>query len=401
MKFTQLHFLHLFFAGIIAGMAYVHYRYVRLLAKNPVKRTLLGCFLFSPVAAVFLSFAMKLKGQSGLLPDLVAWHAYLGLGFLSFLFFLLLLKDAVLVSAGMASKLANQNKGHGEGCSKARIPSPLRRFFTEKRLAHSLAGAAVLLSLAGIYNAHKTPDVVEIKLPVKNLPRDLEGFSIVQITDIHLGPTLKRPFLEKIVRRVNSLSPDVVVLTGDLVDGFVDELGDDIKPLKNLRSSHGNYFVTGNHEYYFRALDWIGAVSRLDFKVLSNSHDLVRRGEGRILFAGVPDLKAETFFPSHRPDPLKAVKDAPAAHVKILLAHQPKAVEQAAEAGFHVQISGHTHGGQLFPWNYIIALNQNYLAGVYVHEGVRLYVSRGAGYWGPPMRFFAPSEITRFVLVAG
>jgi len=391
MPFTRFHFLHLFFASILMGMVYLHYRYVRFLWPGWKGRLLISLVLFSPVLAVFLSFSAQLRGKSGLGPEFLAWYAYLGLGFLSFLFFLVVLRDGI----GMPCRFFFKIAGNSEAL--AAVPFS-NHVLVRHHMAYTLTLVALVLSLVGIYKAHKLPDVREQTLFVRDLPEDLQGFSIVQISDIHLGPTLKKPFLEKIVRRVNELKPDVVALTGDLVDGYVEHLEGDIKPLENIRSTYGNYFVTGNHEYYFRALEWIDAVKRTGFTVLLNSHDLVEKGAGRVVVAGVPDLKAARFVPSHRSDPAAALAGAPESHVKILLSHQPLTVEQAERAGYHIQISGHTHGGQMFPWNHVVVLNQPFLAGFYRYQELQLYVSRGTGYWGPPMRLFAPSEITRFVL---
>ncbi len=390
MPFTRFHFLHLFFATLLMGMVYLHYRYVRFLWPGWKLRTLISLALFSPVMAVFLSFSSQLRGKSGPGPELLAWYAYLGLGFLSFLFFLVVLRDGIGMPIRFVCRItAGSEKMAGDFSSHVLL---------RHNMAYTLTAMALVLSLVGIYKAHRTPDVREQALLVPDLHEDLEGFSIVQISDIHLGPTLKKPFLEKIVRRVNDLKPDVVALTGDLVDGYVEHLEGDIKPLGDIRSTYGNYFVTGNHEYYFRALEWIEAVKRTGFTVLLNSHNQVEKGGGKILIAGVPDLKGARFVPSHEPDPAGAMAGASESHVKILLSHQPLTVDQAARAGYHIQISGHTHGGQMFPWNHVVVLNQPYLAGLYDYRGVLLYVSRGTGYWGPPMRLFAPSEITRFVL---
>lgn len=406
MKSQTIHFIHLFFASLIFGIGYIHFRFIRVVTRSKLKRGLLSAFVISSVLAVFVSFALKFSGLSGLTSDLTAWYAYLGLGYLSFLLFLIVTRDAILMAQTITKQLFTPAKKPLFEQSPAVLDSAEkpekmeRRLFLKQSVNHSLAGASFVFSGIGIHQAHKTPAVKDVIIHIKNLPESLAGFSIVQITDIHLGPTLKKPFLEKVVARVNSLSPHVIALTGDLVDGFVDELEGDIRPLKHLTSKYGNFFVTGNHEYYFNALSWIDAVNRLGFKTLINDHDIVTHGDGRVLIAGVPDLKAEQFVSSHRPDPVASLTNAPPAHVKILLAHQPNSVIQAADAGFDIQISGHTHGGQIFPWNHFVELNQPFLAGLYTHGCVRLYVSRGTGYWGPPMRFFAPSEITRIILAS-
>ncbi len=395
MRSQTVHFIHLFIGSLIFGMGYLYVRFVCVVTVSRWKRLMVSGALFSSVAAVFMFFVLKFKGQAGFAFDLLAWYAYLGLGFLSFLLPLVIMRDVWILAVFMVRRIVRRKKQIAPGM----LHPEDRRLFLKQGVSRALAGASMVLSGAGIVQAHTIPGVREVMIPVAHLPEDLSGFSVVQITDIHLGPTLKRSFLEDVVRSVNGLYPDIIALTGDLVDGRVEELKQDVQPLGGLRSRHGNFFVTGNHEYYSNGPAWIDAVNDLGFTTLVNSHRIVAQGEGRVLVAGVPDLKAERFVREHRPDAFAALENAPPVHVKILLAHQPKAVYQAAAAGFDIQISGHTHGGQMFPWNMIVGLNQPYLAGLYTVDGVKLYVSRGTGYWGPPMRLFAPSEITRLILV--
>jgi predicted MPP superfamily phosphohydrolase len=187
-------------------------------------------------------------------------------------------------------------------------------------------------------------------------------------------------------------------LTGDLVDGSVDQLGYDVAPLAQVQSRSGNFFVTGNHEYYSGVIEWVEEVRRLGFTVLLNEHQVIARGKANLLLAGVTDYRGGNFLTSHRSDPQKALEGAPAADVKILLAHQPKNIFAAARAGYDLQISGHTHGGQFFPWNLLVGFAQPYVYGLHTHENTQIYVSRGTGYWGPPVRVGSPSEITLIAL---
>ncbi|MBW2640308.1 MAG: metallophosphoesterase, partial [Deltaproteobacteria bacterium] len=187
---------------------------------------------------------------------------------------------------------------------------------------------------------------------------------------------------------------DIFALTGDLVDGTISQLSHDVAPLKNIQSAQGNFFVTGNHEYYFGVTDWVTQIQRLGFSVLLNEFCMIHRGQGSLVLAGVTDYRGGNFLHTHRSDPVKAVAGAPAADVKILLAHQPKSIFDAASAGFDLQISGHTHGGQFYPWNLIVGLNQPFISGLHKYKNMHIYVSRGTGYWGPPVRVGAPSEIT-------
>ena len=259
--------------------------------------------------------------------------------------------------------------------------------------------ALPLITVVGYFMARRTAPVVDVKIPVANLPSGLHGFTIAQLSDIHVGPTIKRPYVEAIVARVNKLDADVVAITGDLVDGSVARLAEHTAPLADLRSRHGTYVVTGNHEYYSGAHSWIRELRRLGATVLLNEHVVLDHDGAHVTLAGVTDYSAGHFDPSHRSDPARAVAGAPLDTVKVLLAHQPRTALQAAPAGYHLQLSGHTHGGQFWPWNFFVRLQQPFTAGLERVGRMWLYISRGTGYWGPPMRFGIPSEITRITLV--
>jgi predicted MPP superfamily phosphohydrolase len=255
------------------------------------------------------------------------------------------------------------------------------------------------ITLAGFFMARRTAAVVNIDVPVAGLAAGLEGFTIAQISDIHVGSTIKRPFVERIVERVNGLKVDMVAITGDLVDGSVSELAHDTEPLAHLESRHGTYFVTGNHEYYSGAHAWIRELRRLGARVLVNEHVVLDHDGAKLAVAGVTDFSAQHFDPSHKTDPHGAAKGVPADVTKVLLAHQPRSAALAAEAGYQLQLSGHTHGGQFWPWNFFVRLQQPFTAGLNRLGRMWVYINRGTGYWGPPMRFGIPSEITRIRLV--
>jgi hypothetical protein len=315
------------------------------------------------------------------LADRLAWLGLVAMGLFSSLLVLTFLRDIALLFANLAG-----------------FASPTLRH--QSALAVPLL--ALLVTLAGYVNARRLAKVVDVEIPLANLPEGLVGFTIVQISDIHVGPTIKGRYLERIVERVNRLQADVVAVTGDLVDGRVADLSRHTASLANLSARHGAYFVTGNHEYYSGGHDWIAEVRRLGLIVLMNEHVVLdHRGE-RLLLAGVPDYTAHHFDQSHRSDPGAAIKGAPNdAGARVLLAHQPRSAAAASSAGFDLQLSGHTHGGQFWPWNLFVPLQQPYVSGLNRLEKLWVYVSRGTGYWGPPKRFGAPSEITRLTLVRG
>jgi len=262
----------------------------------------------------------------------------------------------------------------------------------------------LLVTLLGFLNARRTAAVVKVDVPIKGLPPALQGFTLAQLSDIHVGPTIKQPYLRRIVDKVNALDADVVAITGDLVDGKVGELAAHTAPLADLKSRHGTFFVTGNHEYYSGAHAWVDELRRLGLTVLMNQHVVIQppgHSDKPLVLAGVTDYSAGHFDPAHRSDPEAALRGAPMNAVRVLLAHQPRSAPAAAKAGFDLQLSGHTHGGQFYPWNLFVRFQQPFTAGLHKLQNLWVYTSRGTGYWGPPKRFGAPSEITFLRLVAG
>jgi predicted MPP superfamily phosphohydrolase len=264
---------------------------------------------------------------------------------------------------------------------------------------------ALAMTVIGFWNARRTAAIVEVDVPIADLPQALVGFRIAQISDIHVGPTIKQAYLERIVKRVNSLNADLVAITGDLVDGPVDSLGPLVDGLQNLRSTYGTYFVTGNHEYYSGASGWIEKLRSLGIQVLMNEHQVLDHAgnspgaaSAKVVVAGVTDFHAHHFDASHQSSPLQALAGAPPGF-KLLLAHQPRSAAAAASAGFDLQLSGHTHGGQFWPWGHFVRFQQPFTAGLHKLQDLWIYTSRGTGYWGPPKRFGAPSEITQLRLV--
>ena len=262
----------------------------------------------------------------------------------------------------------------------------------------AVVGGAMAVLLIGLWRARRPATVRVVDVPITGLPSDLEGFRIAQLSDLHVGPTLKRDFVERVVDTTNGLQPDLIALTGDVADGFPPALRDEVAPLAGLEAPHGKYFVTGNHEYYWDAAGWVRELEGLGFSALINGHRVIRHGTGRIVLAGVTDLSSGG-LPGHASDPAAAVAGAPESDVRVLLAHQPKSAFAARAAGYDLQLSGHTHGGQYFPFNLLVRLFQPFVAGLHRLEAMWLYVSRGTGFWGPPLRLGAPAEITLIQLV--
>ncbi|HSN20015.1 MAG TPA: metallophosphoesterase [Usitatibacter sp.] len=305
---------------------------------------------------------------------------WLTMGFFSWLLLLTLLRDLVLAASALALAPDSQQ-------AWVRISSI------------GVMALTAAITAIGYFMARRVAPVVNVEVRVAGLPAPLEGFTIAQISDIHVGPTIRRPYVERIVERVNRLRADMVAITGDLVDGSVEELAHHTEPLARLASRHGTYVVTGNHEYYSGAHGWIRELRRLGTRVLLNEHVVLEHEGAAIAVAGVTDYSAHRFDPSHASDPHAAVDGAPDHAVKVLLAPQPRAARAAAGAGYHLQLSGHTHGGQFWPWNFLVRLQQPFTAGLNRLGEMWIYINRGTGYWGPPMRFGIPSEITLIRLI--
>ncbi|HKB53596.1 MAG TPA: metallophosphoesterase [Ramlibacter sp.] len=307
------------------------------------------------------------------------------LGLFSSLFIGTLLRELVLLAGWLFA---------------AALPDRVDLAWLESITAAAVPALALAATLLGFVNAQRTPRIRTVEIAHAGLPAALDGFLIAQISDLHVGPTIRRRFVHRVVTAVNALAPDVVAITGDLVDGPVAELADEVAPLAALRAPDGVYFVSGNHEYYAGVHAWLAEVRRLGIRVLQNEHVVIEHGGARLVLAGVTDFNAGHFERSHRSDPDAALHGAPPdAGMKVLLAHQPRSAPAAARAGFDLQLSGHTHGGQFLPWNWFVRLQQPFTAGLHQLDRLRIYVSRGTGYWGPPKRFGAPSEITRIRLL--
>lgn len=368
----------------LALHSYVALRLLPALSLGPLGTGLALALLLASALLTPAPLLIRLSRLPERAADTLAWAGYLAMGAFSSLFVLTLLRDLMLLSGALLALAWPQA-------------------FDLERLARLSAWTVVGLGFAvsgvGFFNARRVARVVHVDLPIEDLPDALHGFTIVQLSDVHVGPTIKRGYLEAIVRRVNALGADLVALTGDIVDGQVERLREHVTPLAELRSRHGSYYVTGNHEYYHGVEGWLREWRRLGLRVLLNENAVIEHEGARLLVGGVTDYNGHHFGEDHRSDAMAAARaDAPVA-LKLLLAHQPRSAAAAAEAGFDVQLSGHTHGGQFWPWNLFVPMQQPFVAGLHRLRRLWIYTSRGTGYWGPPLRFGAPSEITRLRLV--
>jgi predicted MPP superfamily phosphohydrolase len=348
----------------------------RLLPALPVGAggTAVGAILLGASTLLIpLGMLARFIVPSPALVDRIVWIGSLVMGLFSSVLVLTLLRDLVLGAAGMPSL---------DGITASGV---------------LLAAAAV--TAVGFVNARRVAQVVRVDVPLTGLPAALAGFTIAQISDIHVGPTIKGDYVAAIVERVNGLGADLVAITGDIVDGGVPQLSIHTAPLARLRARHGTYWVTGNHEYYSGVAQWQAEFRRLGLRGLMNEHVVVEHDGARLVVAGVTDYSAGAFDPAQRSDPRGALAGSPEGIARILLAHQPRTATAAAAAGFDLQLSGHTHGGQFWPWNLLVGLQQPFTAGLHRLGRLWIYTSRGTGYWGPPKRFGAPSEITLLRLV--
>ncbi|HVU01527.1 MAG TPA: metallophosphoesterase [Polyangiaceae bacterium] len=378
------------FVGIVlAVMGLVHFyvwaRLVEAPAPPPaVKRTLTALFVL-----LFLTIPLSFYATRG---DVAArrWLAlpgYVWLGALFLLFATVLAVDVVRVAGALVQRLVSD------------LPpeDPARRVSIARLVAAGIALVSGTASAAALRSGLGPVSIRTVTVRLPRLPKTLHGTTIVQLSDIHVGPTIGRDFIEDIVSRVNALQPDLVAITGDLVDGTVPELWDAVSPLEGLRSRFGTYFVTGNHEYYSGADSWCAALPKLGIQVLRNSRVSIGESpDASFDLAGVDDHDAKRFGGGENVE--RAVSGRDPNRELVLLAHQPRAAFQADRHGVGLQLSGHTHGGQIWPWRYLVYLQQPIVSGLGKVGKTLVYVSSGTGYWGPPMRLAAPAEITKIIL---
>ncbi len=324
-----------------------------------------------------------------------SWVSFTFLGFAAFLFSYSFFADAGRALWVVYERLSTRFGVAGIDSSK--------RLWLTRQVPAVIVGASAFSTLGGVLQARVVPSVETVEVPIPGLPIEFDGFSIAQISDLHIGPTIGSSFVHEVVARTNAADADVIALTGDMVDGFTKQLRAVHSVLGQLRARDGVYFVTGNHEYFWNAPEWLEEYPGLGIVPLTNENRLIHRGRAELAIGGIPDVIANRFVPSHVPDIRRAFEGVSGAAVKVLLAHQPGPVFEALREEVHLQLSGHTHAGQFYPFNFFVRLAYKHYKGLYtIHSqgGHRttLYVNRGTGYWGPPIRLGVSPEITKIVL---
>jgi predicted MPP superfamily phosphohydrolase len=384
----------LFFAIALSLLAGLHYyvwaRLVRDLGLSAVAHRVLSALVVALFLSIPVTFTLlRSRSLESFKPVVMASFVWLGVLFI--VVSLLFVTDVTRLVASMASRLV----------ADLSPAEPERRLTLSRMLGAGVVLVAGSASALAVRSGLGELVVRRIQVPLARLPKALAGTTIVQLSDLHVGATLQREFVERVVERTNALEPDVVAITGDLVDGSVDQLAAHVAPLAKLRAKYGVYFVTGNHEYYSGAPAWCRELERLGIRVLRNERVSIGEGEASFDLAGVDDWSAHQFGHGHGADLSRALAGRDPGRALVLLAHQPRQIHEAERLGVGLQLSGHTHGGQIFPWNLFVRLQQPVVSGLARIGRATIYVSNGTGFWGPPMRLGAPAEITRIELVPG
>jgi uncharacterized protein len=373
-----------FVALILAVLGMIHLYLWKRLVRDPMRpgwRRRIG-----GLAAVLLAVLIPatLIGTRTGNAEWLAWPGYLWLALMFYLFVILAVLEVPRLVATLVARWTGRTRG---GVDAAADPPGIDRRLLLARSAAIFAGlTAAGITGYGVRTALGPPRLHRVQMPLAKLPRALDGTRLAVVADIHLGPLTGSHHVGRIVDLINSVNADIVCVVGDLVDGTVAELGRFAEPLASIRSRQGAYFVTGNHEYYSGFQPWVDEVASLGVRPLRNE----RLELGGLDLAGVNDLTGGGF--GDAPDFGKALGGRDTARPVVLMAHQPVMARDAARYG--VQVSGHTHGGQMVPFNLLVRLQQPVVSGYGIVDGVPVYVTDGAGFWGPPVRVGAPPEVT-------
>jgi len=349
-----------------------------------------GIVIFLAITPIS-GMVLRIRGSENTFNDILLWVGFTGMGIFSLAFVTFLVRDLSWITGSLSIKLISY---FSDQESQSFQMDPERRQFLLMSMNIAIVGFTGLLGGFGLFQATRRPNIIKQPITINTLPESLNGLRIVQVSDLHIGPTIKADYARTVVNLVNELNADLIFFTGDMVDGSVDHLTNDVEPLREMKAKHGKYFVTGNHEYYSGADRWVEKVRELGMTPLMNEHVILNIDGESLAIAGVTDLMAHRVIKSHQSDPQKAVAGIPGNIPTLLLAHQPGSADQTNGLKIDLMLSGHTHGGQFIPFNLALARIEKYPAGLYQHGEMQVYVNRGTGYWGPPLRLGIPSEIT-------
>ncbi|NUR46893.1 MAG: metallophosphoesterase [Hamadaea sp.] len=396
-------FFLIFALGVAAAIHYyLWFRLVRSTTR-PGRARRIGTGLVVAALVVLIGALVLTRLDANL-----EWLAVVGYLWLAVMFYLLVTLAVLEIPAFVAKRWsARTGRAAPDAGAIAAAPAPAeevtdddrpagrtppgesRRLFVARTVAITAGVVAAGTVGFGVTQALGRPVLKRRQIALAKLPRAMDGYRVALVSDIHLGPLAGRKHTERIVEIINGLDADIVTVVGDLVDGTVAQLGDDAAPLRMVRSKHGAYFVTGNHEYYSGYEEWIQEVTELGLKPLRNERVAL---PGGLDLAGVNDVTGAGF--DDGPDFAKALDGRDPAKPVVLLAHQPIQVHDAAKHGVDLQLSGHTHGGQMAPFNLAVKLQQPVVSDYDTIDGTQIYVTNGAGFWGPPVRVGAPPDIT-------
>jgi predicted MPP superfamily phosphohydrolase len=384
-----------FIAIALGVLSAIHYYLWIRLARDPHWPapwvSMLGWFFVAAAVGMPLATILARGRAHSVGGQIAIWSAYTWLGVMFLLFTAVLATDLVRLAIGIARRISASSGVDAD-----------RRTFIARIVATAIAAVVSGATAAALRSALGPVEIRRVRVRLARLPREQHGLTIVQITDLHVGPTIGRSVVEDVVNRTNALSPDIVAITGDLVDGSVTTLRDAVAPLANLRSRYGVFFVTGNHEYFSGVEEWVKELPRLGIRVLGNERVSIGEGNSSFDLGGIDDRSAHQYGGLTTQVALaRALEGRDPKRELVLLAHQPRSLLDAAPFDVGLQISGHTHGGQIWPFGFLVRLQQRFWPGLHRYGSAQIYVSRGTGYWGPPMRLAEPAEITHLTLESG
>ena len=378
-------FFILFSTVLLSVYSYVGWRFIWTFQIPSLYKSLILIILLLFYCLTIITFIFYFIKVENNITQIIAWLGYAGLGIVSLLFFIQLGADLLLLAQSLLLK------GHSF--------DPHRRAFLNSSAKTIVGGIAGVGSLWGMYQALKEPVIKRVEIKIEGLPESLKGFRMAQITDLHVGSMITGKFVERVTKKIQKLNADMLFFTGDAADGSVQSYGKHLNSLTEIHPKYGKYFVTGNHEYYSDMNGWLQLIEGLGFKILVNESQNIIVNDATIMITGIPDRSGRHFSSFHKTDMEKAVGGMNSSDLKILLAHQPGDVEHATKYEFDLQLSGHTHGGQYFPFSLLVQMAHPFLKGLHKRENTWVYINQGTGYWGPPLRIGTEPEITEIVLV--